>query len=109
MHRLPRILDGVNMVAPLKTFGDRIKHLREERDLTVRDLASLIGASAGYVSRVEVRGEIPSPEMICRLAEALHASAEALLAAAKTEQLASARDRIEARHADALRLYRRSR
>jgi transcriptional regulator with XRE-family HTH domain len=61
------------------SFGILIKRSRENRGLTVRALADAIGKSPGYISRIEVRGEIPSVELVVELATALGGDAERFL------------------------------
>ena len=53
----------------MTSFGILIKQSRENRGLTVRALADAIGKSPGYISRIEVRGEIPSVELVVELAD----------------------------------------
>lgn len=91
------------------SLGDHIHALRRRRGLTVRALAEAIGKTAGYLSRVETRDEIPSAELICRLGDALHEKPEVLLALSKTDVLQRTATQIEKKNTEALALYRRSR
>lgn len=90
-------------------FGERIQRLRTQQGLTVRALAEIVGKTAGYLSRVETRDEIPAPELICVLSEVLMQRPEVLLDLAKKELLQRAEEQIEKKSTDALNLYRRSR
>lgn len=91
------------------TFGQRIKGLRTAQDLSVRELAALLGRTGGYVSRIETQGEIPSPELIIRLAVTLKVTPAELLELARETVLEQTRAKVTERHAEALRLHRKSR
>jgi HTH-type transcriptional regulator, competence development regulator len=56
-----------------ETLGDRLKRLRKERDLGLRETASKVGISATFLSRVENNAEkaAPSEEVIRKLANVL--------------------------------------
>jgi transcriptional regulator with XRE-family HTH domain len=93
----------------VNTFGQRIKALRQDRDLSVRELAALLGKTGGYVSRIETQSEIPSPDLIIQLAVALKVAPTELLDLARSSVLEQTRAKVTERHAEALRLYRKSR
>lgn len=76
--------------------------------LSVREFAAAIGKSPGYVSRIEVRGELPSPMLICEISEVLKLDAEELLTLAKASQLRKTEEQIKERHSSALSLFRKS-
>jgi transcriptional regulator with XRE-family HTH domain len=59
------------------------------------------------VSRIETRGEIPSPELLCAIADAYGIKAEELLELAKECYLGRAEREIEAKNLSALALYRK--
>jgi transcriptional regulator with XRE-family HTH domain len=65
------------------TFGERVRELRKEKGLTLRQLAAKVGVGFTYLSRVETGrmtyGEYPSDALIHKLADALDADEEALL------------------------------
>lgn len=88
---------------------DRLRELREEANLSVRKAASLLGKSPGYLSRIEGRGEIPSPELLCEMATLYKANIEELLDLAKTESLENVQRQIEVKQSEALRLFRKNR
>lgn len=88
-------------------LSKRLRELREKKGLTVRALADVVGKSPGYISRVEGRGEVPSPELLCELAEALGGKPEELLDLAKESQLKRIAEEIESRQKSALVLYRK--
>jgi ribosome-binding protein aMBF1 (putative translation factor) len=101
---LPILVKLVNVMGVL---GDEIRRLRQERKLKLLELAERIDTTAGYVSRVETRDEVPSAEMICRLAGALRADPKKLLDLAKRDVLQQTAQELEAKHQHALTLFRR--
>lgn len=105
MRRPGVYTESINTVA---TIADTIRNRRHELGLTVRELAAQIHKSAGYVSQLETRGVLPSPATICALATALRLDTEQFLATARAEELKAAAERIDTRHDEALRLFRRS-
>lgn len=91
----------------MNSFGILIKQSRENRGLTVRALADAIGKSPGYISRIEVRGEIPSVELVVELATALGRDAERFLECAKNDAMERATNEVEIKYQDALALFRK--
>ena len=64
------------------TFGQFIRNQREMHDLTMRQLADLVGISNPYLSQIERGLREPSEKVIEAIAETLHTSADALYAQA---------------------------
>jgi len=91
----------------MSSFGILIKQSRENCGLTVRALADAIGKSPGYISRIEVRGEIPSVELVVELASALGGDAERSLECAKNDSMERATNEVETKYQDALALFRK--
>lgn len=91
----------------MTNFGILIKQSRENLGLTVRALADAIGKSPGYISRIEVRGEIPSVDLVVELATALEGNAEQFLECAKNDSMERATSEVESKYQDALALYRK--
>ena len=60
------------------TFGQFIRHQREMQDLTMRQLADLVGISNPYLSQIERGLRRPSAEVLRQLANALQISVESL-------------------------------
>ena len=64
-------------------FGERVRQLRKERELTQQKLADQIGVSLSYVSKVENErlnvGDYPSEAFVHELADALAADEDELL------------------------------
>ena len=65
------------------TFGERIRELRQVKNLTLRDLAKKVRVTFTYLSKIENQklsfGEFPSDELIVKLAKALDADPDELL------------------------------
>lgn len=65
------------------TFGERIRELRQEKELTLRDLAAKVGVGFTYISKIENHklevGHGPSEKLIHKLAAELDADEEELL------------------------------
>lgn len=62
----------------MKTLGERIRELREERDLSLRELASRIRVSAAFLSDVELGRRHPSDKHMAEIAKELRATLEDL-------------------------------
>lgn len=88
-------------------LGKRIRELRGARGLTVREFAEKLGKSAAYVSKIEARNEIPSPELLCMIAELLDTDGEGLLRLAKKAQLERTAKDIDEKQASAIALFRK--
>jgi site-specific DNA-methyltransferase (adenine-specific) len=56
---------------PLTAFGRRLRSQRLEARYSLAELANRVGATKGYLSRLESGKAKPSPDMIQRLAQAL--------------------------------------
>ncbi len=63
----------------VKNLGQRIRELREEKDLSLRELAKKLGGlSAAFLSDVELSRRHPSDKMLKKIAAALGTSFEDL-------------------------------
>jgi transcriptional regulator with XRE-family HTH domain len=60
------------------TFGQFIRHQREMQDLTMRQLADLVGISNPYLSQIERGLREPSERVVEAIANNLEMSAETL-------------------------------
>ena len=65
------------------TFGERVRHLRKAKALTLRVLAGRVGVNFTYLSKIENGkldfGDYPGEGLIRRLAKALGAEQDELL------------------------------
>lgn len=68
-------------------FGQKLRELRKQHNLTQKELASMIGVKNSIISFYEVGDRIPSPEVIRKLAETLHVSADYLMGIEKNESV----------------------
>ena len=80
----------------MKTFGDRIRELRHEQNLTQWDIASLTGVSNTYISALE-SGRKPAPPhaIVTALAACLKTSEDFLWSLARGEREARLKLRID--------------
>jgi transcriptional regulator with XRE-family HTH domain len=63
----------------LKTVGERIRELREEKDLSLREFAKKLGGlSAAFLSDIELGRRHPSDKVLVRMAQVLGTTAEEL-------------------------------
>lgn len=69
-------------VATEPAFGIRLRALRREHGLTQRQLAELVNLDFTYLSKLENAADIPGEDAVERLAAALDADADELLALA---------------------------
>ncbi len=60
-------------------FGNRLRQLRKDRKLTQQQLADLIGVKNSVISFYEVGERTPSPDVLRKMALALHVTADYLL------------------------------
>lgn len=90
----------VNML--VTRFARQVKLLRADRGLTIRDLAARLGKSVAYLGKIEVQGEIPSPEFTVELARALEIEPAVLLRAARESRLSSVTASINREYEEAL-------
>ena len=66
---------------------NNLRKLRKDRNLTQDQLATLIGVKNSVISFYEVGERIPSPEVLKKLALALHVSSDYLLGIERSETL----------------------
>ena len=60
-------------------FGLRLKTLRKQAGLTQQQLAAQLGITKSVVSFYELQARSPSPEVLAKLAQIFHVSADYLL------------------------------
>lgn len=91
-----------------KMFGEKVLSLRKENGWTVKEFITKLGGdlSPAYVTKVEVHGEIPSPELICKIAEIFGIKEQELLDAAKECKVQQYEKSLEKRYQQAAGLYR---
>lgn len=71
----------------MTTFGERLRELRKEHDLSQKALAEKVAINFTYLSKIENErldfAQFPSEELICKLATALDTDEDELLILAK--------------------------
>ena len=78
-----------------KSFGDVLRELRDKANLSLRELARKVGASAPFLSDVELGRRYPSDELLAKLAESLRVSVEELKKYDHRESLSDLKRLIE--------------
>lgn len=63
----------------MAVFGEILKRLRQERNLSQQELADLVGVHVRQVSKYEMGTSLPTLERIRRMAEVLDVSADDLV------------------------------
>lgn len=56
----------------MKTLGERIRELRESRDISLRELARKLELTAPFLSDVELGRRYPSAKVLMQIAQKLH-------------------------------------
>jgi transcriptional regulator with XRE-family HTH domain len=64
----------------MKTLGQRIRELRETKDLSLRELAKKLEVSAAFLSDVELGRRFPSDDVLAKMAKILAVPASELKA-----------------------------
>lgn len=62
----------------MKNLGQRIRELRDERDLSLRELAKRVGRSPAFLSDIELGRRFPSPDVLSDIAGTLGVSVQDL-------------------------------
>ena len=62
----------------MKTLGQRIRELREEGDLSLRELGKRLSVSAAFLSDIELGRRYPSDKVLTKMAQILGTSKEDL-------------------------------
>lgn len=94
------------------SFGEAVFKFRKERAWTVRDFIDQLGAkgqktvSPAYITRIEQYGEIPSPDLILRIADVFQVDGNELLECAKKLKVRKFNKALEEKYQRALALYR---
>jgi transcriptional regulator with XRE-family HTH domain len=62
----------------MKTLGERIRELREQKDTSLRELAKKLGVSPAFLSDIELGRRYPSDEVLAKIAKGLATTVESL-------------------------------
>lgn len=83
-------------------LAERLRSLRKRSGFGVQEVAERLGKSAGYISRIERRGDVPTPELLCEIAGVYGVSARGLLDLAQKSQVERFSLELEAKYRQAL-------
>lgn len=89
-------------------FAARVREMRKKYRWTLRELAEKVDKTPGYLSRIEMGEEIPSPEFTCYLARALKIKPEELLTLSKRVLMKRAEAIIDQRQEEGLRRFKQA-
>ncbi|MCL5875362.1 MAG: helix-turn-helix domain-containing protein [Candidatus Dependentiae bacterium] len=92
----------------MEDFGKIVQSHRRQKNWAVRTFIDLLGEdlSPAYITKIEIHGEIPSPQLICKIAEVLGLDQQDLLAKAKEEKVKSFGALLDKKYQTAISLYR---
>ena len=91
-----------------KTFGEKIQACRREKGWTVKQFIEKLGKdlSPAYITKIEVHGEIPSPELTCKIAEVFGINLKDFVKAAKEDKRRQFDISLDRRYEQAIGLYK---
>jgi len=92
-----------------KEFGNLIQKLRKEKGWTVKEFIEKLEGqkiSPTYMTKVEVYGEIPSPELTCKMADILGCDPQKLLDTAKEHKINKFEKTLNEKYEKAVGMYR---
>ncbi len=95
------------------SFGELIQNLRREKGWTVKEFIGKLGKigkqgelSPAYITKIEIHGEIPNPEVICKMADVLGYDPDELLNSAKQRKIKKYKESLEEKYTKAIGFYR---
>lgn len=96
----------VNQNLPL---GERVRLFRKNNGLSAIQFIKMLDRdlSPAFITKLEVHGDIPSPELICKIADVINYPAENLLKEARESKLKDYHKSLEKKHRDTLAWYRK--
>ena len=56
----------------IKTIGNELRGIRQNKNVQVKDVAKEIGVSSTYISEIERNNKVPSNELIEKMADTYH-------------------------------------
>ena len=63
----------------MASFGDRLRFLREEKDISQEELGNIINAAKSTISQYELNKRNPDPDTLIKIADFFNASVDWLL------------------------------
>lgn len=91
-----------------KSFGILIQKLRKGKKWTVKEFIEKleVKVSPTYITKIEVYGEIPKPELICKMAEVFNYNEQKLLNEAKENKVYRFQEALSEKYKKAVGMYR---
>jgi len=96
-----------------RSFGELVIELRHKKGLTIKELIEKLKAKGqervtpAYITRIEQYGEIPSPEMICRMADVFDYDVDKLLDCAQKIKVRRFDESLAEKYRKAVGLYKK--
>ena len=86
------------------SFGELIQKLRRDKEWTVKEFIEKLGVkvSPAYITKIELHGEIPSPELIIKIADVFNYNEAELWKHAKTVKVEKFKASLEKKYQLAL-------
>ncbi len=63
----------------MKRFGEKLRTLRQQRRLTMRQLGEMLGVSDSYVSKMETGDKTPNVAMVLKISRLFDVSTDVLI------------------------------
>ncbi len=63
----------------MKNFGKKLRILRTQRNLTVRQLADMLDVHYTYINKIELGQKIPSTGLVLKIAQLFNVSIDQLM------------------------------
>jgi len=95
-----------------RTIAEIIKAERAKRNWTVKHFTEKLRPAVGknlspaYITRIEQYGEVPSPELLCIIAEILELDLEKLMELARETKVRRFDESLEKKYREAVGLHR---
>ena len=85
------------------TFANIFRTKRRQKGWTAQELIKILDRqlSPAYITKIEAHGEIPSPEVIIRIAQVFEMDEQILLTIAQREKVAKYQSDLQKRYRDA--------
>ena len=89
-------------------FNEIVQHCRKQKGWTIREFVEKLGGdiSPAYITKIEVHNEIPSPELICKIAEVFKLNYQDLLNSARKNKVQLFDESLEKKYQKAACLYK---
>ena len=65
--------------ANMKKFGQKLRHLRDQRGFSLRELAQLLGVHYTHLNKIELGQKGPSTDLVLKIAHLFDVSTDQLM------------------------------